>query len=170
MDIFNQLLREKPGRRVDKLSGLAGAVSIVTFALMWIAFIVNRGKDPETIYPIPMIIIMLHLGTLLVYVPLKEALRWKQQDHHRSVGKRIGEVFIPLWVISLLLMGAMQFFSEGYFNAPQGMLETTLGALTIGGVSSISKGLHDCKNGVCPEDGNADETKTPPSDEGADDV
>lgn len=162
MDIVNKLLKEKPGRRLDRLSSMAWLTSISHFAIMWIAFIVSRGKAIENIYPVPMALILLYFGTLLVYVPVKETLRWKQSKQ-RYVGKRLGENFILLWVISLLAMGVMQFFTEGYFRIPEGMWETAVGALAIGGLSSISKGLHDCKNDVCDKSDFEDreESKTP---------
>lgn len=161
MDLIHQLLEEKPGERVDRLSTWAFIVSLSHFAIMWIAFIASRGKAPEDIYPVPMVLILVYFGTLLIYVPVKETLRWKQTKK-RYVGKRRGENFIALWILSVIVMGYMEYFSSGYFTVPDGMWETALGAFAIGGLSSISKGLHDCKNGICAVTDDAeDETARP---------
>lgn len=132
----------------NRLSWLASIVTIVLMGMMWWTFW-------ESCNPVPQEMMYLLWVTLAVYVPPKEAARWKNKKG--LMKKRYGQVFAYLWFFSLIVMSFLEWKNPGRFQIPEGMGETVIGVMVIFGASTFSRKLYKYRK--CTE--NAKVTEKP---------
>lgn len=139
MGPLRDLLHRYTEADLDKLSWMAFAISVIHLTLMWWTFI-------EQCNPVPEEFTYLLWVTLAVYAAPKEAVRWQTKGHPTK--KRLGQVFVPIWFVSLCVMGFFEWKNPLEQQIPEGMKETVVGVLIIFGASIVSGKVHKYRR--CP--------------------
>lgn len=146
MNPLLEFLQKKSEARLGHLSFLALIVTLAHMTMMWWTFLEGRGANP-----VPEAMMWLLWSVLIVYAAPKEVHRWQNPKGHKS--KRAGQLFAMIWAFSLMIMSFITWRDPVGYAVPEYMMETTVGALAIFGVSIVSKEAYRCaKNEDCDEE------------------
>lgn len=156
MNPLIEFLQKKSEARLGHLSFLALVVTIAHMTMMWWTFMEGKGA-----HPVPEPMMWLLWAVLIIYAAPKEVHRWQNPKGHR--GKRPGQIFAMLWAFSLMVMSYVTWRDPSGYAVPEYMMETTVGALAIFGVSIVSKEAHRCvKEEGCDDEDIEAKRKTAP--------
>lgn len=97
-----------------------------------------------TPYCVPAVISRGYLALTSCFMTVKEGQRWYQwKKGEKMKSYRKGEIFVMIWWIYFLLMGAIPMFEESY-HCPKGLMEVAIGVLIIYVISRSSKEINRC--------------------------
>ena len=161
MSALRRLLLDQTEAKIDRLSDIAFIVTLADMVFMWWTFI-ESGRVPEGERPtqVPMAMMYLLWGSLIVYVAPKEVDRWQKPRTYRS--QRVGQVFIYLWVLTVIAMAIVYKLTGGQYKLPDDLGPTVAGVLVIFSGSTVSRALH-ASRGDRPPDEPEDEKPVEPT-------